>query len=608
MKKIIVIISVLVSVFTFAQKANGVYNWLQLQPKEAVLVDNLFTTENTQPFSQEQIKHYTILQLNQQVTQTLLAQKPNRILLIIPQYNGTNIQLSLAKVQVTSDNFSVKTSDNQIVNYQQGVHYRGIINNDKNSLVSISIFDNDCMGMICNENGNYDLGKIEDNSGKFILYNDKDLASTNPFICDTTDNDNFVNTIDYSNFQETTSLVCRTVNLYWEADYQLYVKKSSSLTTTTNFLTGLFAEMATLYANDNINVNLASTLVWTTADPYPATSSTAALSAFKSQWNGQGNNFGANFAMLVAYETSTSGNGGLAYLNPGYCANANSYGYANIGSTYSSVPTYSWSVEVLTHETGHNLGSSHTHACKWNGNNTAIDSCAPTYNPAYSEGTCPDAGVPDQTVGGTIMSYCHLLSYVGINFVNGFGPQPKALIINKINNATCLTGDQTAYANYYSTVTNNSVAFSNTSLGATSYFWDFGDGQTSTATNPTHVYSDINDYTVCLTATNTCGTTQTCKTVSVTALSVSDISQLEKNIDMFPNPANEVLFVKLKDNSQQYSLQMFDETGKLVFENKALSAENQINTSKLSSGIYFATIKQADGKDLTKKVVISHNK
>jgi hypothetical protein len=36
------------------------------------------------------------------------------------------------------------------------------------------------------------------------------------------------------------------------------------------------------------------------------------------------------------------------------------------------------------------------------------------------------------------MSYCHLLS-TGINFANGFGPQPTALIVNNINSASCLT-------------------------------------------------------------------------------------------------------------------------------------------------------------------------
>src|SRR5690606_21482823 len=89
-----------------------------------------------------------------------------------------------------------------------------------------------------------------------------------------------------------------------------------------------------------------------------------------------------------------------------------------------------------THEMGHNLGSPHTHACAWNGNNTAIDGCGPTAG--YSEGSCPMAPLP--TNGGTIMSYCHLVSGVGINFNNGFGPQPGDLIRDKYNTATCNTG------------------------------------------------------------------------------------------------------------------------------------------------------------------------
>lgn len=44
--------------------------------------------------------------------------------------------------------------------------------------------------------------------------------------------------------------------------------------------------------------------------------------------------------------------------------------------------------------------------------------------------------------------------------------------------------------------------FSNTSTGATSYLWDFGDGNTSTEESPTHVYDVHNTYTVTLTATN----------------------------------------------------------------------------------------------------------
>lgn len=49
------------------------------------------------------------------------------------------------------------------------------------------------------------------------------------------------------------------------------------------------------------------------------------------------------------------------------------------------------------------------------------------------------------------------------------------------------------------------AVFSNTSVGASSYLWDFGDGSTSTATNPTHIYNAPASYTVTMTATNVVG-------------------------------------------------------------------------------------------------------
>lgn len=60
-----------------------------------------------------------------------------------------------------------------------------------------------------------------------------------------------------------------------------------------------------------------------------------------------------------------------------------------------------------------------------------------------------------------------------------------------------------------------SANFTNNSTGATTYSWDFGDSQTSTEQNPSHIYANDGSYTVVLTATNGCGVTQSTQTIVV---------------------------------------------------------------------------------------------
>lgn len=61
-------------------------------------------------------------------------------------------------------------------------------------------------------------------------------------------------------------------------------------------------------------------------------------------------------------------------------------------------------------------------------------------------------------------------------------------------------------------------AFTNTSTNATSYEWDFGDGNMSTEESPTHVYASAAEYTVTLTATSDAGLSTTfSKTINILA-------------------------------------------------------------------------------------------
>lgn len=62
------------------------------------------------------------------------------------------------------------------------------------------------------------------------------------------------------------------------------------------------------------------------------------------------------------------------------------------------------------------------------------------------------------------------------------------------------------------------VTFTNQSTDATTYHWDFGDGQTSDAEAPSHVYDDFGSYEVTLTATGDGGSDESTQTVEILAL------------------------------------------------------------------------------------------
>ncbi|MBQ9339106.1 MAG: PKD domain-containing protein [Paludibacteraceae bacterium] len=71
-----------------------------------------------------------------------------------------------------------------------------------------------------------------------------------------------------------------------------------------------------------------------------------------------------------------------------------------------------------------------------------------------------------------------------------------------IQNITISQAEITPTPNFSYTTSGLSVTFKNTSINATSYSWDFGDGQTSTANNPLHTYKSHGVFRVTLTASN----------------------------------------------------------------------------------------------------------
>ena len=62
---------------------------------------------------------------------------------------------------------------------------------------------------------------------------------------------------------------------------------------------------------------------------------------------------------------------------------------------------------------------------------------------------------------------------------------------------------------------NTYINFTNLSLNATSYIWDFGDGGTSTQENPGHLFTTAGTFTITLTATGKGGSNSTTKSVVI---------------------------------------------------------------------------------------------
>ncbi|MEY3053304.1 MAG: hypothetical protein RLY31_3089 [Bacteroidota bacterium] len=367
----------------------------------------------------------------------LLTKSQAGLALSLP-YKQAGMILELVEVSLHTEDFTVLTnlSDGTPVPYTPGRHYRGIVRNNDQSTVSLSIFPEGIMGMITMpEEGTLVLGKLEipGNSTDYILYKTSDLLVGSNFECHTGDlptEGPAPEQLSPPNPGQAKMTDC--VRIFLEADYDLYVNKGG-VQQTVDYLSGMFNQVATLYANESIPVSFSQSYVWISQDPYSTASSSDALNLFRTTRT----TFNGDLAALTVIGGNNTG--GLAYLDV-LCNNSYKYSYSDIETSYSTVPTYSWTVEVLTHELGHNFGSRHTHACVWNGNNTPIDCCG--YNAGYTEESTCGSGysctVPNPS-SGTIMSYCHLIGGVGIDFNLGFGTQPGDLIRAKYNAAACLT-------------------------------------------------------------------------------------------------------------------------------------------------------------------------
>jgi PKD repeat protein len=141
---------------------------------------------------------------------------------------------------------------------------------------------------------------------------------------------------------------------------------------------------------------------------------------------------------------------------------------------------------------------------------------------------------------------------------------------------------------------NEEVYFTSETQNAYNFLWDFGDGATSAEINPVHTYSEVGEYTVSLTASNTTKSANVSNTIEV-LLTNADINTASKSISISPNPTSGKVLIGLPQNVTGKGLiEIHSILGVKVHSQQInFNSTNQIelNLAHLPNGLYAVTFK-----------------
>ena len=134
------------------------------------------------------------------------------------------------------------------------------------------------------------------------------------------------------------------------------------------------------------------------------------------------------------------------------------------------------------------------------------------------------------------------------------------------------------------------VIFTNTSAGATSYGWDFGDGNSSTEENPVHTYADAGTYPVVLTAEAGAITSTHQESVTVSApVGMDDLYQTVPKV--YPNPTSGMVVINLEGQVGSSTIKIFNLDGSLLYSEQIYNPGiHMVNLSGYEIGTYLLQV------------------
>ena len=150
-------------------------------------------------------------------------------------------------------------------------------------------------------------------------------------------------------------------------------------------------------------------------------------------------------------------------------------------------------------------------------------------------------------------------------------------------------------------IVSQTVSFTNFSNNATSYEWQFGDGETSTAKDPVHTYADGEFYGT-LISSNGCSSDTFTFTITILT-GVKDIVD-DPSIHIAPNPSTGKFGITWDDQAVgSADVEVFSVEGISVYQQAAISNTDIIDLSAMPEGMYVMHILK-DGVRSMKQILI----
>jgi PKD repeat protein len=136
------------------------------------------------------------------------------------------------------------------------------------------------------------------------------------------------------------------------------------------------------------------------------------------------------------------------------------------------------------------------------------------------------------------------------------------------------------------------VNFSDNSVNATTWFWDFGDGATSSLQNPSHTYTQSGSFTACLIAGNVCGMDTLCRSLSIGSVGISPREAYQFTV--FPNPSLGNIWLQPSMDCDNVVIRMVDMQGRQCLRQELgridAQGEAEIDLTGMAKGMYLLEI------------------